>query len=206
MTPADWVSGSIALLSCAVAVLAWIGSRKANKIAAKANDHAKRANAIAKSALEDARQARVDVAWDEAIRSLNELVTFDFAGASEPVGSRLVAARTSLLMLSDKLSGESVANWLHAAWSVAALLIREAGETRVDKSSPEYVNEVLAANARAATWLTAMIQNLRVARRDGIPEEVAARLEHDAHEVAESVRRRNGWSEETSIRDALKPL
>jgi hypothetical protein len=206
VTLAEWFSVSIAALSLAVAGLSWMSSRKANAIAWGANDRADHANAIAESALEDARQARLDIVWDEAIRALNDLVTFDFAGASEAVGPRLVSARTSLQMLSDKLDGDAVGKWLQADWATANLFMREALEKNVDKRRADYVEAVLDANSDAAAWLVGMINNIRFARLGGISDDVTERLERNAVEHAEAIRKRNNWPEDSWLRETLQPL
>lgn len=220
MTLAEWLSGSIAALSLVVAGLSWRSSGKANHIARGANsraDHANdiargansradHANAIAESALEDARQARLDVVWDEVIRALNDLVTFDFAGATEDVGQRLISARTSLQMLADKLGADWVGKWLYADWHTATLFMREAGERTVDKRRADYAEALLEANSNAAAWLAGMIHNIRFARLGGISNDEAERLERNAVEHAEAVRKRNNWPEESWLPETLQPL
>ncbi|MCC3295561.1 hypothetical protein LJ756_13120 [Arthrobacter sp. zg-Y411] len=206
MTMAEWLSFSVAVLSLLVAGFAWKSSRRANAIASGANRRADHANAIAEAALEDARQARLDIVWDEAVRALNDLVTFDFAGATEDVGPRLVSARTSLQMLSDKLDGDMVGKWLQADWETATLLMREALEKSIDRRRPDYVDAILQANSEAAAWLAGMIRNIRFARRGGISNDDAESLERHALENAEVIRKRNNWSEETSLQETHQPL
>lgn len=206
MTLAEWFSVSIAALSLVVAGLSWRSSGKANDIARGANSRADHANAIAESALEDARQARLDIVWDEVVRALNDLVTFNFAGAAEDVGPRLVSARTSLQMLSDKLDGDVVGKWLQADWATATLFMREAQGKTVDRRRVDFVAAVLEANSDAAAWLTGMIHNIRFARLSGISNDVAERLERSAVEHAEAVRKRNSWPEDSWLRETLQPL
>ncbi|MCW3767265.1 MULTISPECIES: hypothetical protein [Micrococcaceae] len=203
---AEWFSVAIAALSLVVAGLAWISSRKANDIARGANARADHANAIAESALEDARRARLDIVWDEAIRALNDLVTFDFAGSSEAVGPKLVSARTSLQMLADKLDGDAVGKWLQADWATANLFMREALEKKVDKRRADYVEAVLEANSTAAAWLVGMINNIRFARLGGVSEDVIERLQRNAVEHAEDIRKRNNWPEDSWLPETLQPL
>lgn len=206
MTLFEWVSAIVATLSFVVAGLSWINSRKAIDIAGKANDRADHANAIAQSALEDARLARLDIVWDEAVRALNDLLTFDFTGATEDVGPRLVSARISLQMLSDKLDGDVVGKWLQADWSTATLLMREAQEKTVDKRRADFIEAVLEANSDAAAWLAGMIHNIRFARLGGISNDEAERLERNAVEHAEAVRKRNNWPEASWLSETLQPL
>lgn len=206
VTLAEWVSASIAALSLLVAGLSWNSSRKANGIAGKANDRADHANAIAESALEDARQARVDIVWDEVVRALNDLVTFDFTRATEDVGPRLVSARTNLQMLSDKLDRDVLGKWLQADWATATLFMREAQEKTLDKRRADYVKAVLEANSDAAAWLAGMIHNIRFARLGGISNDEAERLERNAVEHAEVLRKRNSWPEDSWLRETLQPL
>lgn len=206
MTFFEWVSAVVATLSFVVAALSWNNSRKANDIAGKANYRADHANDIAESALEDARQARLDIVWDEAVRSLNNLLTFNFTGASEDVGPRLVSARISLQMLSDKLDGDAVGKWLQADWGTATLLMREANEKTVDKRRADFVEAVLEANSDAAAWLAVMINNIRFARLGGISSDVAESLQRNAFEHAEAVRKRNNWPEDSWLRETLQPL
>lgn len=206
MTLFEWVSVVVATLSFVVAGLSWTNARKANGIAMKANDRADRANAIAESALEDARQARLDSVWDEAVRALNDLLTFNFSGATEDVGPRLASARISLQMLSDKLDGDAVGKWLQADWATAILLMREARAKTVDKRRADYVEAVLEANSDAAAWLAGMLNNIRFARLGGISNDDAERLERNAVERAEAVRTRNNWPEDSWLRETLQPL
>lgn len=206
MTLAEWLSCSIALLSLLTAGLSWRSSRKANSIATAANDRADRANSIAESALEDARQARLDIVWDEAIRALNGLVTFNFAGAEEDVAPKLVSARTSLQMLSDKLDGDVVGKWLHADWTTATLFMREAQEKPIDKRRADYVEVVIAANSDATAWLAAMLNNIRFVRLHGISDAEALRMERHAIRQADAIRTRNDWSNDPRLRETLQPL
>lgn len=206
MTFFEWVSAVVATLSFVVAALSWNNSRKANDIAGEANHRADYANDIAESALEDARQARLDIVWDEAVRSLNNLLTLNFTGASEDVGPRLVSARISLQMLSDKLDGDAVGKWLQADWATATLLMREANEKTVDKRRADFVEAVLEANSDTAAWLAGMINNIRFARLGGISSDVAESLQRNAIEQAEAVRKRNNWPEDSWLRETLQPL
>lgn len=199
MTLFEWISAILATLSFMVAGLSWINSRKAN-------DKAGHANAIAESALEDARQARLDIVWDEAVRALNDLLTFDFTGATEDVGPRLVSARISLQMLSDKLDGDSVGKWLQADWATATLLMREASEKTIDKRRDDLIDAVLEANSDAAAWLAGMINNIRFARLGGLSSEEAESLRRNAVLHAEAVRKRNNWPEDSWLQETLQPM
>lgn len=196
MSLAEWLSSSIAALSLLTAGLSWRSARKANGIATAANRRADRANEISESALEDARQARLDIVWDAAIRALNDLVTFNFSGATEDVGPKLVSTRISLQMLSDKLDRDVIGKWLHADWDTATLYMREAQEKTIDKRRADYVEAVLEANFDSAAWLAAMLNNIRVARLHGISDTDATSMERHAKRQAEAIRARNNWSED----------
>lgn len=206
MTSEELFSVVIAALSLAVAGLSWRSSRKANTLARGANDRADHANAIAEAALDDARQARLDAVWDEVVRALNNLLTFDFAGSFEDVGPRLVSARNSLQMLADKVDEDALGEWMQAEWVTATLLMREAGEKRVDRRHPDYAGATVQANSAAAAWFAAMINNIRAARLGRMTDDDAESLRQNAVEHATAIRKRNNWLEDNWLRETLQPL
>jgi hypothetical protein len=144
--------------------------------------------------------------WDEAIRALNDLVTFNFAGAAEDVGPKLVSARISLQMLLDKLDGDVLGEWLQTEWATATLFMLKAQGKTIDKRRADYVEAVLEANSDSTAWLAGMINNIRFPRLGGITNDQAERLMRNAVEHAEAVRKRNNWLEDSRLREALQPL
>ncbi|GAA1118197.1 hypothetical protein [Citricoccus alkalitolerans] len=202
MDVSDWIAVAatvIALVSGGLALRANHHAAEANDKADKANGIAERANGIADEALKDARDAREAAIWDSALEALHGLVNFNYAMPSKDVGPYMSSVRFRLMALADHIDRPAVAGWLEEAWKTASVLMREAGEARIDPGEKDIPGALLRANAPVADWVVqALIGNLRFMRANGITDEKAAELEANAVDITQGVRDRNDWQDDGS--------
>lgn len=221
MTAAEIVMIALTGLSAVGAVYAGVVSHRAesnaadaNRAARAANDLSSQSNTIARGAREDARNAVLDVAWDELIVAMAPLLTV--MPHREPrLGEYLVAGRARATVLIDRLDGwECFDEWLDAEWQLGSARGREVTDAVAHRTSlqaiaasgPMGVDDELKITASLHTWAAGLNQNLRWFRSKGYDAETVTELLARARNLTEDVYARHGWQLPPDSLSGLVPL
>lgn len=221
MTAAEIVMIGLTAISAVGAVYAGVVSHKAesnashaNRAARAANDLSSESNTIARSARDDARNAVLDVAWDELIVAIAPLLTV-MPHRDARHGEYLVAGRARSTILIDRLDGwEQFDEWVAAEWRLGSSLGREVMEGTARRMSqqavaangPMSIDEELAISDPLHTWAAGFNHNLRRFRLEGYNGETVAELLSHARKLTEDLYARHGWTLPPESLPGLAPL
>lgn len=160
---------------------------------ALSNRRAKASEEVAREALHDARDAKRQALWSEAIEAVHRVIIDPTA---EPVGDRMQTMRIRIVALVDGLPDwHGFDRWLATEHTLGAALGREV-MTRVRPQ--QGIEEHFATLKPFMDWGMALAQNLRHFRKVGYSAADVRDLRENAWSVLRNVYERNGWGEPPS--------
>lgn len=173
------------IISALSLVVALVGTLLANRRSIESHR-------LALEAKSDAREAVQSAAWSKSVEAVQHLIGLD--PMTDDVSGPLRDLRIANTALVDELQWAGLDRWLGEEQALGATLLRDSVERRVKSGigvgSPD---QRLAALSSVQEWAMALMNNLRLFRREGEKAESLLALTNHAHDVALAVHKRNGW-------------
>lgn len=181
-------------------------ARGARTAAQESNAIAEKANELSNQAIQDAREAQLDVIWQDIIRSVNTFLNIN--PVTEDIGNAFSELRLSEMQLIDKLDWQGLDTWLAAENGLAATIARDCRE-RWNREKPQTAEAAVEVTKHMSDWAVAYLNNLRLLRGNGLTSELAdqmSRVTQHAIDSRQEIYNRNGWGTPPTEIDGVEPL
>lgn len=172
-------------------VVAIVGTILANRRASEGNKVAAESHRLALEAKADAERAAQAALWSKSVEAVHHLIGLD--PMTDDLGEPLRNLRIANTALVDEVPWPGLAEWLGSEQALGATLFRESHEERMKRGRVGSPDERMESLAPVNDWAVALMNNLRLFRRDGENAASLATLTEHARQITMRVYERHGW-------------